>query len=339
MKLNIKILSFLILFSCNSFAQVGGVFLDQAVISQNAKSLILCDTVSSFPVNDTWPDGIAWDGLFLWCSGYNSQYVHKYSTEGLIIDSIPNPGGAHYGGGMTFDGTSLWFLSEQENIIYKVDTNNGLIIKQFDVPLDANGFGITFDGPDLLATSYISGDFLTIDTANGEIINSLVMPKPVMAIEMINDTLYGIQKFSSQLYKIDKNSGLIIDSMYWCIPYPLDIAWDGEFLWNISSNISYGGNQRAYKVNFGSLFTSTDNLPIEDNIDLIIFPNPAYMSLNIKANNILYGSEYSVISFTGQVLLTGTIVDKYTYIDLGHFKNGIYLFRTENTTKIFIKGK
>jgi glutamine cyclotransferase len=339
MKRNIKFLSFLIVFSYNSFAQVNGVSLYQTVNKQKAEVLLPCDTVFSFPVKDTYPTGIAWDGLFLWTSGCESHSIYKYSPTGLLIDSIPSPSNDYIGGGMVFDGKNLWVLAEQENKIYKVDTSSGLVIKQFIIPFDTNGYGITFDGSHLLATSYVSGDLFTIDTANGQIINNLIISKPVISLELIHDTLYGIQLVFSQLYKIDKNSGAILDSMNWCIPYPLDITWDGTYLWNISSNINNGGNQRAYKVNIGSLFTSINNLPIEDNIDLNLFPNPANVNLTVIADNRLLGSKYSIVSFTGENLLTGKILNKYTYIDIEQLKTGIYLFRTENITKKFIKRK
>lgn len=338
MKRNILLLSLLIVFSYNSFAQVNGVPLYPTVNKQNTESKLPCDTVFSFPVKDTWPAGIAWDGMFLWSSGFYLNYIYKYSSSGVLIGSIPSPCNELSSGGMAFDGKSLWVLSEEENLIFKVDTSTGLVLKQYVVPFDTNGFGITFDGPHLLATSYISGDFFTIDTANGQIINSIVISKPVIALELIHDTLYGIQIVLSQLYKIDKNSGAIIDSMDWCLPYPLDITWDGEYLWGISSEIISGGNQRAYKVNIGSMFTSTDNTPVEDNIDITLFPNPANEIITVVADNILVGSKYSIVSSTGEIILTGEILNKYTYINIGQLKNGIYLFRTENTTKKFIKG-
>ncbi len=312
---------------------INGINLSQAFDKNYLKaSKTICDTIFSFPIKDTWPTGIAWDGSFLWSCGSEFQYIYKYSTAGILIDSIPNPSNSYGIQGIVFDGNFLWALAEQEDKIYKLDTSNGFIVNQFNIPFTTNGFGLTFDGNYLWASDYISGTILKIDTSNGQIINSVQLVKPVLDIAIINSNLFGLAKDYSNLYKIDQANGAFTDSVSWCIPYPLGISWDGVYLWNISSKLSYGGNQKAYKIEIGSFVTGINNiLPSNKNIKL--FPNPTSENLTIEIDNLLSGSFYTITDITGKQIMIGQLMNKTTTIDITQLVSGVYFFQVSAYSK------
>lgn len=319
---------------------INGVNLSQATKNNNQikTNETICDTIFSFPVKDTWPTGIAWDGSFLWSCGSEFEYIYKYSAAGILIDSIPNPNPTNFYGtqGLVFDGKFLWALAEQEDKIFKLDTSDGFIINQFNIPLATNGFGLTFDGNYLWTSDYFTRFVFKIDTSNGQVLDSIQLAKPVLSIALINNNLFGIARDESHLYRIDPANGAFTDSISWCIPYPLDITWDGTYLWNISSKIFYGGKQRAYKLDIGSIVTDITNIA-SDNKNLELFPNPASDNLTIKINNLLSGSFYTITHITGKQIMTGQLLNETTTLNINQLVTGIYLFQVSGHSKLSYK--
>jgi hypothetical protein len=268
-------------------SQENGILNMDNFINSSVYKKTFCDTISSFTVRDTWPTGIAWDGQYLWSCGSEFEYIYKYDTAGILIDSIPNPSPINTYGtqGIVFKDNHLWTLDETEDVIYELDTITGFIVNQFNIPANKNGFGLTFDGIYLWAGEYINGILWKIEPSNGQIVNTIYTEKPILGLDFINGSLYGISTDYTNLYKIDTVNGNFIDNIPWCIPYPLGICWDGFYLWNISSKILYGGNQKAYKIDLGGFITgSTNNILTQNNLGLTVFPNPIIESGIIKFN-------------------------------------------------------
>lgn len=245
----------------------------------------VCDSIYSFPVVDTWPTGVTWDGTHLWSAGSDLDFIFKYDTTGNIIDSLPSPSNSFGTQGLVFDGVNLWTLSEQLDKLFKLDINDGSIINQYDVPFNEDGWGLAYNGEYLYATNYTDSILAQISLADGQILNSYKTEHPLLGIEFINGTLYGLSKDFMTLHKINVSDGTFIESITWCIPYPLGMAWDGTHLWNISSRISSGGNQRLYKLDVSSFrTTSTKDFYPQKDIGLKVFPNPIIASGTIQVN-------------------------------------------------------
>jgi hypothetical protein len=72
--------------------------------------------------------------------------------------------------------------------------------------------------------------------------------------------------------------------------------------------------------------------------DFIIYPNPAYNSITIKANNSPSGSTYSITDQTGKLMLKGKLTDGTTSVDITRLTNGIYFLnigdRSQRTFKV-----
>ena len=182
MKIKITTLLFLSIVSFKSIAQINGISEINTKVYKTSSLKSFCDTITSFPVVDTWPTGTAWDGTYLWSCGSDFQYIYKYDTTGILIDSIPNPSNLFGSQGLVFDGVNLWTLAEQKDTIYKLDITNGAIISQFSIPMHSNGFGLTFNNSNLYATDYIYPHILKINPLNGQIIDSINIEKPLVGL-------------------------------------------------------------------------------------------------------------------------------------------------------------
>ena len=73
----------------------------------------------------------------------------------------------------------------------------------------------------------------------------------------------------------------------------------------------------------------------EDNL-FTVFPNPAQIAINIKADNKLIGDVYTIYDNTGRIVLTGKVNSENTTIVLGNLSGGIYMFSVgENMKQTF----
>ncbi len=267
-------LSLFLIFSQQSAAQTNGISDHQApAVTPGAR--MACDTLYSFPVLDPWPTGIAWDGRNFWSAGSILPTIYKYRTSGVIAGSIPNPSSDYGVGSLEFIDGNLWALAEQEDIIYELDTATGAVISQINLPLNTENWGLTYDGTNLFVCNYVDNTLFKVNPDAGQIFDLIHMPTAVIEIKFIEGTLYGITRNFDYLCKIDTSNGVIIDSIEWCIPYPLGITWDGGHLWNISSDMSYGGLQRAFKMDVQGFITSAAHEPVVQRIsELKVSPSP-----------------------------------------------------------------
>lgn len=71
--------------------------------------------------------------------------------------------------------------------------------------------------------------------------------------------------------------------------------------------------------------TGIENIPAQT--DISIFPNPAIDLITVKASNNLIGTQYCFLDQNGNQMLTGKIESETISINIGQFKNGIYLFQ------------
>ena len=58
-----------------------------------------------------------------------------------------------------------------------------------------------------------------------------------------------------------------------------------------------------------------------------VYPNPTDQLLTIKANSTLVGSEYSITDRSGRQVLSGSLVNESTPVNMSQLTSGIYLFQ------------
>ena len=115
------------------------------------------------------------------------------------------------------------------------------------------------------------------------------------------------------------------------------------------SNVTMSNNNQPFRciINSGSC-SDTSNvaiLTVNNNVGInetsqdklfSVFPNPAQSVINVKADDKLIGSAYSIYDNTGRVVLTGKLNSENTTIELGKLSGGVYMFRIgENMKQTF----
>jgi plastocyanin len=68
-----------------------------------------------------------------------------------------------------------------------------------------------------------------------------------------------------------------------------------------------------------------------------VFPNPTDQLLTIKANSALIGSEYFITDRSGRQVLSGSLVNESTPVNMGQLTSGIYLFQIKGQKGQLVK--
>ena len=110
---------------------------------QSHSGLVVLDSFDSPDSGLTQPHGLAFDGEYLWCAGYDNDTIYKLDASGNIISAFDSPGSSPTG--LTFDGNYLWSADDGSLRIYKIDTSTGEVIESFEAP-GTDSTGLTFDG-------------------------------------------------------------------------------------------------------------------------------------------------------------------------------------------------
>ena len=329
---------------------VSGEFSSQTETQSYNSSLGDCDTIFSFITIDNKPVGLTYDGNSLYSYGFFSDLIYRFSLDGQLLGSIPSPSLYNGGGDLDFDGTFLWAVIEQDAKIYKIDPANGETIDSFTLPtsdsIDPNTFGCAYDNGYIWITEYIDKTLMRIDAATGYVIDSFAINRRVLPIKIINDNLYGIEYIDDtltgrvQLVIFDRETGSVIDSLPWCLSYPLGLCWAGNHLWGLSSHTTSGfGEKRIYE--FDSLITSMDRtVPLGNSFS--VFPNPATTKISIKSLTKI--EKIEIFNLKGKkVLVINDFEQNFSSeINITNFQKGIYfvkIFRIDGayTDKIVIQ--
>jgi hypothetical protein len=97
--------------------------------------------VHSFDSPGSWPNGLAYDGRYLWNADAYTHKIYKLDMSGNVIASFDSPG--YNPRGLAYDGTYLW-NADLSNKIYKLDMS-GNVIASFDSP-GSSPRGLAYDG-------------------------------------------------------------------------------------------------------------------------------------------------------------------------------------------------
>ena len=116
-------------------------------ISLFLTSLVLADStivILSFPAPAPSPQGLAWDGNFLWVADDSTDTLYKIEPEdGSIISSFPTPGTKPRG--LTWDGNHLWCADMKTDTLYKLEPSDASVISSIPAPHN-RVHGLTWDG-------------------------------------------------------------------------------------------------------------------------------------------------------------------------------------------------
>jgi DNA-binding beta-propeller fold protein YncE len=186
--------------------------------------------ITSFNSPDYYPYGLAWDGQYLWLTGYSAKKIYKLDpTDGTVITSFNSPDKYPYG--LAWDGQYLWLTGYSANKIYKLDPTDGTVITSFNSP-DSSPYGLAWDGQYLWLTGYSAKKIYKLDPTDGTVITSFNSPdKYPYGLAWDGQYLWLAGSSAKKIYKLDPTDGTVITSFNSPDSSPCGLAWDGQYLW------------------------------------------------------------------------------------------------------------
>jgi len=197
---------------------------------------------------DSSPNGLAWDGTYLWLSDCGAQdMIYKLTTNGEVVSSFAWPIEQDTQGpqGLTWDGEYLRIVSYSTRKVLKL-TTEGVWVSEFAAPDPPNQAlrGITWDGSTLWLSDsgYWTEDPLIASiyqlTTDGGIIFSFELPSDIqlprdLAYDGVN--LWLAEQSGAMIHRIS-TSGEILESFdLWddigISGTAYGLTWDGSYLW------------------------------------------------------------------------------------------------------------
>jgi sugar lactone lactonase YvrE len=116
------------------------------------------------------PDGIAWDGTYIWLTGETNRRIYKVNpANGAVVSSIPSPNTLPTG--LAWDGSYLWVADAASYEIYKLDPSSGSVVSSFSAPgTHQSCEGLAWDGANLWHTNFVDNRVWKLNPANGQVL-------------------------------------------------------------------------------------------------------------------------------------------------------------------------
>ncbi|MCD4707527.1 MAG: hypothetical protein K8S62_07290 [Candidatus Sabulitectum sp.] len=202
--------------------------------------------LSSFYSPDWFPNGLAWDGNYLWLLGGRYDTFFKISTGGTVIDYFtPAEPGGFNGDGAAFDGTNLWgmFIETTSNPgqVYEY-TTSGTYVSSFECPESIWHFGMTWDGNNLWVSCRSSLTIYEMSKA-GTVLSSFPITHTGVADMAWNGThLFYAAKDDKLIVEVT-TGGVVVDTYDMTIissgMKPTALTFDGNNFWVSDQNSDF----------------------------------------------------------------------------------------------------
>jgi len=232
------------------------------------------------------PAGLAFDGGYLWSSDWKTGLIYRIRTlDGFVVSSfeapgapaaalsldtapagiVPDPVNPASPGGLAWDNGALWVACLSDGKIYKVNPNvptsdPGHILAELE-----NGafepFALTFGGGYLWVSDLSTGLIHKVNPLTGVVVASIPTPGTAtlstravgpngivliapMGLAWDNGLLWVAA--GSTLYKLNPQTGDVVEAMASPGSSPFGLTFDGRYLWNADQNGTQRG--RLYRL-------------------------------------------------------------------------------------------
>ena len=200
------------------------------------------DTVKSLPAPSNCPQGLAYDGEYLWNVDRKSDMIYKIDPEdGSVVDSLPAPG--YVPRGLTWDGRRLWCVDADENVIYAINPTTEIVERTIYCPVSRPG-GLAWDGEYLWIADDGDNKLHQISSEDGTTIVSITAPTSHPGGLTFDGTyLWVADRYKDRIYMLTPEKGDVIIDFKAPGPHCWGLAWDGSHLWNVDYQ-----TDRIYKL-------------------------------------------------------------------------------------------
>ena len=207
-------------------------------ISLFLTGIVLADSttvIMSFPAPAPDPQGLAWDGEFLWVADDSTDSLYKIDPEdGSIVSSFPTPGSKPRG--LTWDGNHLWCADTKSDTIYKLDTNYASVISSIPAPHHTVK-GLTWDGQYLYCCYFAgwSSSILKINLSDTSFSFFVFTRGTPQGLACNGENIWNCEDiFGTTLGWIDQytlSTGNRTNSFDTPGYYPTGLMYDGRYFW------------------------------------------------------------------------------------------------------------
>jgi len=192
------------------------------------------DILRSFLSPGPSPQGLAWDGEYLWVSDDSTDTIYSINhLNGSINSSFSSPGSEPKG--ITYDGMYLWNIDNNARKIFKLNPEDGSVINFLELPEEYPFTGLTWDGT-YLWSAYLAGwssRVVRIDPVNGNIDTSFYCDAEGLAFD--GTYLWNVDSQNGNsvgfVKKRELPSGTVISCFRIPVYYPTGLTFDGTYLW------------------------------------------------------------------------------------------------------------
>jgi len=192
------------------------------------------EILSSIPLKEIAPAGIAWDGASLWIADQVSGDLKKIDpATGKVTATLTAPG--YQSAGLAWDGSRLWCLDAADKTAYALDPETRRTVKALALDTDSPE-GIGWDGKDLWIADARAGVVARIDQGDGTTYRSFTAPGggrkgQIYGVAFDGKALWMADRTADRIYKVDPATGWVLAFFDSPGPYPAGLAWDGKALW------------------------------------------------------------------------------------------------------------
>lgn len=190
------------------------------------------DTLKSIPAPFRCPQGLTYDGQYLWNADRNSDKIYRINpADGSVIDSLPTPG--YVPRGLTWDGKRLWCVDNEEELIYAINPTTKIVEKTIYCPV-SRPTGMAWDGEYLWLAADRSEELHKISSEDGTTIVSIPAPTShAWGLTFDGTYLWVSDRYKNMIYMISPDNGDVIISFKAPGPHSCGLAWAGSHLWNV----------------------------------------------------------------------------------------------------------
>ncbi len=187
--------------------------------------------IKEIPSPGSYPEGLAWDGTFLWNSDFGTSSVYKLNpNDGSVLASFPTP--QPLPNGLTYDGTHLWLaIDSGDNKIYEINPSDGSVINSYDTP-STYPQGLTWDGQNLWNSDINEGLIYKLNPSNGAVVSYIPTPgAQPYGLAWDGTYLWHVDFDTDMIYQLNPLDGSVLYSTPSPGPEPRGLTSDGQYLW------------------------------------------------------------------------------------------------------------